>query len=311
METVAVVLDGPERLSLRHLDLLDAKDDDVVVDIAWSGISTGTERLFWTGQMPPFPGMGYPLVPGYESVGRVVETGAAATNRLGEYVFVPGASCFKDARGLFGGAAKRLVVPSARAIQIEEQLGQQGVLLALAATAYHAIAGGKPPELIVGHGVLGRLLARITIAMGAAPPTVWETNPARRTGSHVYPVLHPDQDPRKDYATIMDASGAGELIDTLVGRLARGGEIALAGFYSERLSFAFVPTFKREARLRVAAEWAPEDLAATNALLESGGLSLHRLITHERQVHDAKDAYGMAFGDSKCLKMVLDWRHCA
>ena len=49
--------------------------DDVVVDIEYSGISTGTERLLWTGRMPAFPGMGYPLVPGYESVGRVVGCG--------------------------------------------------------------------------------------------------------------------------------------------------------------------------------------------------------------------------------------------
>ena len=45
-----------------------AADDEIVVDVEFSGISTGTERLLWDGRMPPFPGMGYPLVPGYESV---------------------------------------------------------------------------------------------------------------------------------------------------------------------------------------------------------------------------------------------------
>ena len=49
------------------------------MDIEWSGISTGTEKLLWSGRMPPFPGMGYPLVPGYESVGRIV----AGRRRLG------------------------------------------------------------------------------------------------------------------------------------------------------------------------------------------------------------------------------------
>ena len=34
------------------------------MDVEWSGISTGTERLLWSGRMPPFPGLGYPLVPG-------------------------------------------------------------------------------------------------------------------------------------------------------------------------------------------------------------------------------------------------------
>ena len=52
------------------------------------------------------------------------------------------------------------------------------------------------------------------------------------------------------------------LIDTLIGRLAKGGEIALAGFYESPLSFAFPPAFMREARLRIAAEltlktWKP------------------------------------------------------
>ena len=72
MKTTAVVLEQPEHLLLSQLALSDPGDQDVVVDIEWSGISTGTEKLLWSGRMPSFPGMGYPLVPGYESVGRVV-----------------------------------------------------------------------------------------------------------------------------------------------------------------------------------------------------------------------------------------------
>ena len=129
--------------------------------------------------MPPFPGMGYPLVPGYESVGRIVAAGPGYTNRIGEVVFVPGATCFGEIRGLFGGAASRLVVPAARAMAIDYTLGERGVLIALAATAQHAIAGAAVPDLIVGHGVLGRLLARLVVAVGDTRPVVWETNPRR------------------------------------------------------------------------------------------------------------------------------------
>lgn len=311
MDTLAVVLEGPEKIAVRSLDLNPVREDDIVVEVEWSGISTGTERLLWTGRMPQFPGMGYPLVPGYESVGHVIATGANAKHRLGEYVFLPGATCYKDARGLFGGAARTLIAPSARAIQIQERLGARGVLLALAATAHHAIAGGASPDLIIGHGVLGRLLARITIGLGGPAPTVWDTNPVRRAGVFGYPVLDPAEDTRTDYKTIVDASGAGALLDTFVKRLAKGGEIVLAGFYEERLSFDFVPTFMREARFRVAAEWKPEDLQATQALMRFGRLSLDELITHEHVPEDAEDAYAAAFTDSACLKMVLDWRECA
>jgi 3-hydroxyethyl bacteriochlorophyllide a dehydrogenase len=94
MDTVAVVLEQPQQLSLSRLALDAATDADVLVEVDWSGISTGTERLLWSGRMPAFPGMGYPLVPGYESVGRVVAAGAASGHAVGTPVFVPGARCF-------------------------------------------------------------------------------------------------------------------------------------------------------------------------------------------------------------------------
>jgi 3-hydroxyethyl bacteriochlorophyllide a dehydrogenase len=309
MDAMAVVLNRPQELVVSRLDLSPPGSDDVVVDVEWSGISTGTERLLWSGLMPAFPGMGYPLVPGYESVGRVSSAGAGAGRRVGERVFVPGARCFGPVRGLFGGAASRLVVPGAKALPIDEALGEQGVLLALAATAAHAIADGpQPPDLIVGHGVLGRLLARVAIANGAPAPTVWERNPERAAGAAGYPVVDPASDACRDYRAIYDVSGDSAILDTLVARLAPGGEIVLAGFYHEPLAFAFAPAFMREARLRIAAQWREADLLAVKALAEAGRLPLDGLITHREAAVHAPSAYRTAFTDPACLKMILDWR---
>ena len=308
MQTVAIVLEQPEQLTLQPLELLPAVEADIVVEVEWSAISTGTERLLWNGRMPPFPGMGYPLVPGYESLGRVTSAGAESGHRVGSRVFVPGARCFKDVRGLFGGAASRLVVAGNRAVSIDEAIGEQGVLLALAATAQHALAGGHAPELIVGHGVLGRLLARLCVATGNAPPVVWESRSDRAGGALGYRVVNPDDDTRQDYKTICDASGDATLLDRLIARLAPGGEIVLAGFYSEPLAFSFPPAFMREARIRVAAEWREPDLIAVKDLVQSGALSLDGLITHRQPATAAADAYRTAFENPTCLKMVLDWR---
>jgi 3-hydroxyethyl bacteriochlorophyllide a dehydrogenase len=311
MNTVAVVLERPEYLTLSRIELPEPGDADVVVGIEWSGISSGTERLLWSGRMPPFPGMGYPLVPGYESVGRVIAAGPGSGLVAGDLVFVPGANCFGQVRGLFGGAASRLVVPGERVLPVDEALGEKSILLALAATAHHAIAGGAgaPVDLIVGHGVLGRLLARLAVLAGAEP-VVWETNPKRTGGAEGYRVIDPAQDPRHDYRTIYDVSGDPELLDTLIGRLAPGGEIVLAGFYCEPLSFSFPPAFMREARLRIAAQWQQKDLLAVRDMAESHRLSLEGLITHRRLATHAHSAYRTAFNDPSCLKMVLDWRTC-
>lgn len=310
MEAIAVVLKQPQHVELSRVSLTAPTADDVVVDVAWSGVSTGTERLLWSGRMPPFPGMGYPLVPGYESVGEVVEAGASTDLQPGQMVFVPGAKCFGEVRGLFGASASRLVVPAKRVVPLDQQLGERGILIALAATAYHAIAarGATPPDCIVGHGVLGRLLARISIALGNPPPTVWEKNPVRAGGADGYAVIDPEADERRDYRSIYDVSGDPKLLDVLISRIAATGEIVLAGFYSEPLSFAFPPAFMREARIRIAAEWQPPDIVATKALIDSGKLSLDGLITHHQEAASAPDAYRIAFEDPACLKMVLNWR---
>ncbi len=313
MQTRAVYLNGPEDLRLDTLALNAPVDGDLVVDIAYSGISTGTEKLFWSGRMPPFPGMGYPLVPGYEAAGEVVEAAPGTGFKPGDRVFVPGANCFDGAYGLFGGAAERLVTDAARVTRIDAGLGPEGALLALAATARHAMAGldRAVPDLIVGHGVFGRLLARLTIAAGAPAPTVWEIEPGRRGGAQGYEVVDPADDPRRDYRAIYDASGNAAILNDLIGRIRKGGEVVLAGFYPDALSFAFPPAFMKEARLRVAAEWTREDLAATAALIENGALSLGGLISHSAPAEQAPDAYRTAFEDPACLKMILNWKEAA
>ena len=146
---------------------------------------------------------------------------------------------------------------------------------------------------------------------GAPPPVVWECNAERADGAAGYVVRDPLDDDRKDYHSIYDVSGDSDVLDLLLPRLAPGGEIVLAGFYKERLSFAFPPAFMREARIRVAAEWQQGDLVAVRDLVAGGRLSLDGLITHRRDAESAPSAYATAFDDPACLKMVLDWRACS
>jgi 3-hydroxyethyl bacteriochlorophyllide a dehydrogenase len=309
----AIVFNAPQQLSVQTLEVKAFEANDIEVDVTFSGISTGTERLLWDGSMPPFPGLGYPLVPGYETVGIVSKVSEGSSVQIGDHVFVPGSYTFQGVRNIFGGAGSRLIVPHERVVKVDPGLGPKAVLLALAATCYHTIALGgdkQPlvlPDLIVGHGVMGRLLARITVALGGTPPTVWETQAQRQTGAEGYSVVHPNDDTRKDYKAIYDVSGDSSLLNSLIMRLAPGGEVVLAGFYKQDLNFAFAPAFMREAHIRVAAQWKKHDLLAVTRMVESGQLSLEGMITHTYKLGQASDAYKVAFADPLCLKMMLDW----
>ena len=112
IETVAVILRNPGAIELGSVPLDDPGPDDIVVEIAHTGISTGTEKLFWSGTMPPFPGMGYPLIPGYEAVGEVVQAGAGSVAahrrhglRAGRQLLRPGARAVRRRRPAAGHAS--------------------------------------------------------------------------------------------------------------------------------------------------------------------------------------------------------------
>ena len=314
MITKAVVMSEPGSLSIQPVDLKSPSKEDIVIDINYSGISTGTEKLFYNGKMPQFPGMGYPLVPGYESTGEVVQAPKDSNLKIGDMVFVPGADCYSGSvKSLFGGAAQMIISSPNRLIKIDPTMGCNGALFALAATARHAIAGfgNKMPDVIVGHGVLGRLLARLVMLAGEKPPIVWEKNILRHSGATDYEVVLPEYDERSDYDCIFDVSGDSEILDSLIGRVRKGGEVVLAGFYPDRLGFGFAQAFLKEVSLRVSAEFTPEDVATTKLLIEDGSLSFDGLISNVSSAKEANEAYNIAFNNAECLKMVLDWRNAA
>ena len=314
MITKAVVMSEPGSLSIQPVDLKSPSKEDIVIDINYSGISTGTEKLFYNGKMPQFPGMGYPLVPGYESTGEVVQAPKDSNLKIGDIVFVPGADCYSGSvKSLFGGAAQMIISSPNRLIKIDPTMGCNGALFALAATARHAIAGfgNKMPDVIVGHGVLGRLLARLVMLAGEKPPIVWEKNILRHSGATDYEVVLPEYDERSDYDCIFDVSGDSEILDSLIGRVRKGGEVVLAGFYPDRIGFGFAQAFLKEVSLRVSAEFTPEDVATTKLLIEDGSLSFDGLISDVYSAKNANKAYNIAFNNAECLKMVLDWRNAA
>ena len=309
-EALAVVLNEPGCIALNRLALSEPGDDDVVVDIEWSGISTDAERLLWSGRAPSQSRVGYPVVTGYESVGRIREAGSRTRFTLGDRVFVPGARCFGATSGQLGAAASRLVVPGAQVVPVQQSLEESAVLMALAASAQHALNATETGavDLVVGHGVLGRLIARVAMANGTEAPLVWETSAARRDGADGYTVIDPTLDRRRDYRSIIDTSGDSQLLERLISGLEPGGNLVLAGCYPEPLRFAFTPAYQRKLHITVATDWHPDDLIAVKGLAETGCLSLDDLITHRCPAEQVSDAYRTAFSDPGCLKMILDWR---
>lgn len=319
MQTHAIVIPEPNRIELREVELTEPGPDDLVVATAYTSISAGTERMLLAGRLP-HPMLSFPIVPGYETVGRVVAAGAGVpAGWLDRWVYVGGARCFTGVNPAWGGQSATLIADYRRVVPLAGVPPQQGVLLALAATALHGIDLLLPAEaattaarvLVLGQGPVGQIAARLARQRGAWV-AVTDREPSRLERSAADVVAQAGAAPLTEQVggpvqAIVEATGSMQALADALPLLADGGTVLLLGYYDE-LRLPYMPLFLKQARLLTAREWAPGDLQRCHDLIAAGALDVASLITHQLSVEQVSEAYHTALHDPACLKLVMEWQ---
>ena len=312
--TRAVLFEAAGTLGSREVSLRIAGDDEAVIDTAYSSISSGTERLLFSGKLPGFPQLRFPLVPGYEAVGIVAETGSAVEGiKAGDAVFVGGSMCYTDVAAAFGGQAGRLIKKAAQLVPLHGIPLAHGPLLALAATSLHGVVRlgdvrGKT-VVVLGMGAIGQFASRFLVARGARViaadvraerlAAAGNVETIDLTGTTLDALVH-------DADAIVEATGIPEQIATCARALRPGGAIVLLSYYDE-LRTPYVDLFVKEVDLLVAREWSHPDLLAARDALASGEIDVGPLAGHVVPINSYEAAYRTAFDDPSVLKVILKW----
>lgn len=314
MQARAVVIQQPGVVALQPVTVHEPGAGDVVIETVYTSISAGTERMLLAGQMP-HPMLTLPVVPGYETVGRVVAVGAAAAPELlGQMVYIGGAQCYEGINAAWGGQSSRIVVPAARVIPLDGVPAEHGVLLALAATALHGVDLLTVSEgvraLVIGQGPVGQLAARLARRRGAWV-AVSDRSRARLALAAADAVIEVDSTPLAEALSapvdiLIEASGSMAALTDALPHLAKGGTILLLGYY-QKLDLPYMPLFLKEARLLTAKEWAPGDLLRCRDLIRAGALDAAPLLTHRLPITEIAQAYDVALNHDACLKLLIEW----
>jgi bacteriochlorophyllide a dehydrogenase len=319
VNTKAIVFPKAHTVEVHTVELKALGDDDVLVRTRLSSISAGTERMLLRGVMP-HPMLQFPVVPGYETVGDVIDGGAKALDWLGKRVYVGGNYGFVGVKPAFGGQSAHIVAPASHLTDLHSASAtlsdEQGVLLALSATALHGVeraglrAESSASVLLLGQGIVGQLAARFAKAIAPkAHVSVLDINPGRLQHSQADRVLTSSANGSadiKDIDVLIDATGKMDAITPYLMRMQRGGRVVLLGYY-DTVALPYQPVFLKELTLIASMQWAAGDLGRARDLLASGVVDTAGLITHRQSADDAAQAFDVAFNDAACLKMVLTW----
>jgi 3-hydroxyethyl bacteriochlorophyllide a dehydrogenase len=312
--TQAVVISAPGEVGLSEVKLKAPGPGDVIVRTRFTSISAGTERMLLAGQMP-HPMLSLPVVPGYETVGRIEEIGENVDPEwLGREVYVGGALCYEDVNSAWGGQAARLFADVERVVPLDGIEAEQGVMLALAATAQHGIdrAAIRTGErvLVLGQGPVGQLAARIARHQGAHV-TVTDLVESRLAHAVADKIVDGKGQTLDDalgepVQVIIEATGSMDALAAALSHLDMNGRIVLLGYYTQ-VTLPYMPLFLKEAHLIAAKEWAPNDLTRCRDMIAHDLLDVAPLITHRHSIRDVKGAYETALNDPDCLKILLEW----
>ncbi len=323
MKTKAIVIPAVDTVEVREVELKPLGVDDVLVRTTLTGISAGTERMLLKGVMP-HPMLQFPVVPGYETVGEVIEAGDNAHDWLGKRVYVGGNYGFVGVNPAFGGQSAHIVASTSHLTDLQSLTDEQGVLLALAATALHGVDVALSPHsyplpqeereriLILGQGIVGQLAARF-VRMHARGATVHVTDKveARLRLSVADEVVSPNPPPPGPpspgtYDVLIDATGKMDAIAPRLMSVKKGGRVVLLGYY-DTIELPYMPVFLRELTLASSMQWAQGDLVRARDAIAAGAIEVQRLITHCRTADEAPKAFDVAFNDPNCVKMILTW----
>lgn len=316
----AVVFPNRNAIELREVQVKEPRGSDVLIRTAFTSISAGTERMLLSGQMP-HPALSFPVIPGYETVGKVVEVGKKAPqDLLGQWVYIGGARCFKGVNPAWGGQSQFISSEHERVIALGETPNpERGVLLALLATALHGIERARiranDRVLVLGQGIVGHLAARLLRLAGAANIIVADQIESRLRLAQADQVVNVRRESLEEVVggasvdLLVEATGSMKALTGALPLLADHGRVLLLGYY-DALSLPYAPLFMREAELIVAREWrhGPEgDLPRSRDIIVNNEIDLDGLLTHRVPVEKIQAAYRLAFEEPECLKVVLEW----
>jgi 2-desacetyl-2-hydroxyethyl bacteriochlorophyllide A dehydrogenase len=328
MKSDAIVFRGPGRVSVEEVDIPEVGPGDVLVDIEYSSVSTGTERWCLNGkiQMGIDRLIQFPFVTGYQAAGTVREVGPEVREiRPGDRVFSPRARLGQEWEGSWAGHVGTHVADEGSVIRLPESVSTRtasGLVLAQVGFngATRPAVGRGDIAIVIGDGLVGQYAAQVLGHRGArvimSGHHEHRLEIAKRFGADE--VVNSSEVDFFKYVgerypggvqVAVETASKRELVRRATHALQYAGQLVVLGYYPEGECLIDIHwTRLRETTVYFPNGFTQARLRETLSLIDRGVMEVDGLITHEFPHREAPGAYRML--DEKStdfLGIVIRW----
>ncbi len=318
----AVVIDQPGTIAVRDVPDPVAAEGQVIVRVDACGVC-GTDVHIVDGEFPPTP---YPIIPGHEFSGELVDLGPTPPDGLsvGDRVAVdPSLFCgrcddCRRGRGnlclnwgaigdtVDGAFAEFVVVPAANVYQLPSSMDSRSAALVepLSCTV-HGVRRLGPvlgeSVLVVGAGTMGLLLLQLLVRAGACRLVVVDRVASRRDAAKALGATDAvnaigDLDGEK-FSAIVDVTGSVAAIEEAFASVQRGGRLLIFGVAPAGAMARVEPFRIYNDEITVIGSMAVlHSYGAALEMMASGAIETSPLLTHALPLDEFAEALSMVRG---------------
>ena len=314
-EAQALVLLKANKLKLQSAKYVADGPHDILVRTIASTITPGLDRLLLTNKPVSRKVLAYPVMPGSETIGQVMEVGPAVTSvKEGDFVYAFKGDCWVGIDPYYGCHAEVIPTSEENVLPLGREPIHRDLLTGLVGYVLSAMEkidfDPAMRVLLLGLGSVGLMVSEYLHYRGICHVDALENFPLRGQLSHAenigIEIVDFTDDFNDRYDLVIETTGRILMVEKVMRLLKPKGKVLLMGSY-EVLGYDYRLIQHKEPVIVCSSVTDRRHLIEAKELLEREVLETEKFFTNVFPVSQYELAYRIALDSKEAIKTVISW----